>query len=112
MAQIRYDEKGKYFTNFVTKYPVQAVIQTSRHRIRGEIHVRIGERVKDELDRPKQFLAVTNAVVYDEEGKPLFERPFLSVNRDHIIWVFPEDDDNGGPDVSQEDDSRLSGGNA
>ncbi len=93
MAQIRYDEKGKYFTNFVSKTPVQAIIQTAHYRIRGEIHVRRGERVKDELDRSEQFLAVTNAVVYDEEDNVLFERKFLSVNRDHVIWVIPERED-------------------
>ncbi len=99
MAQIRYDEKGKYFTNFVSKTAVQAIIQTAHYRIRGEIHVRKGERVKDELDRPEQFLAVTNAVVYDEKDNLLFERKFLSLNRDHIVWVIPEQDDRDEPAV-------------
>ncbi len=93
MAQIRYDEKGKFFTNFVTKNTVQAIVQTPRYRIRGEIHVRMGDRVKDELDRPEQFLAVTNAAIYDENDTLLFEREFVSVNRDHIIWVIPEQEE-------------------
>jgi len=93
MAQIRYDEKGKFFTNFVSKNAVQAIVQTSRYRIRGEIHVRMGDRVKDELDRPEQFLAVTNASIYDENDTLLFEREFVSINRDHIIWVIPEQED-------------------
>ncbi len=90
MAQIRYDEKGKFFTNFVTKNAVQAIIQTNNYRIRGEIHVRVGDRVKDELDRPDQFLAVTNAAIYDDADTLLFRREFVSINRDHIIWVIPE----------------------
>lgn len=95
MAQIRYDEKGKFFTNFVTKNTVQAIIQTTHYRIRGEIHVRVGDRVKDELNRPDQFLAVTNAAIYDDTDTLLFRREFVSINRDHIIWVIPEKETGG-----------------
>ena len=47
---IRYDDKGKYFTDVVTKDAIRADIQTLTHRVKGDVHVRIGERIKDELD--------------------------------------------------------------
>ena len=41
---IEFDEKGKFFTNVVTKISVPATIQTTGRLIRGEVHVRKGER--------------------------------------------------------------------
>ena len=58
-----YDEKGKLFTNVVNKRSMAATLQTTTHLIRGFIHIRQDERVKDELDRDELFLAVTDAVV-------------------------------------------------
>ena len=87
---MEYDEKGKFFTNVVTKIPVRATIQTTMQLIRGNVHVRKGERLKDELDRDETFLAVTDASVLDLNGKALFETSFLAVQRAQIIWVRPD----------------------
>ncbi len=84
-----YDEKGKVFTEVVRKQPLPALVQTSMHSIQGYIHVRPGERVKDELDRNELFLAMTNAQVLNAEGKVLYETPFIAVRREQIIWVIP-----------------------
>jgi hypothetical protein len=86
---IEYDEKGKYYTNVVTKLPVAAVVQTTTHLIRGFIHIRQGERLKNELEADEFFLAVTDAVVQDGEGKVLFNAPFMAVQRAQIVWIFP-----------------------
>ena len=88
-----FDEKGKIFTDLITKIPVQAIIQTTSQLVRGKVHVRQGERLKDELDRDEPFLAVTDANVVGEDGQPLFETPFLAVSRSQIIWVIPERED-------------------
>jgi hypothetical protein len=45
------DEKGKIFTEVVTKLPVVVMIQTVIHRLHGNIHIRPDERLKAELDR-------------------------------------------------------------
>jgi len=45
------DEKGKIFTEVVTKLPVPIMMQTTTHRVLGNIHVRPDQRLKDELDR-------------------------------------------------------------
>ena len=48
---LEFNEKGKYFTDIISKVAVPAVIQTVMHRIEGSVHIRMDERVKDELDR-------------------------------------------------------------
>jgi hypothetical protein len=87
---IEYDEKGKIFTDIVSKIAVDATMQTTTHRLRGRIHVRRDQRVKDELDREEAFLAITEVSVLGPDGNVLFEAPFLAVRRDHIVWVIPE----------------------
>ncbi len=93
---IEYDEKGKIFTEVVTKIPVFVTIQTNTHRMRGRLHVRRDQRVKDELDRNESFLAVTEVTVFDADGSVLYEAPFLAVQRTSIVWVIPESNPNGG----------------
>lgn len=87
-----YDEKGKVFTNIVSKRPVTALIQTTTHLIRGNVHIRQGERVKDELDRDELFLAVTEASVLDDAGETLHSAPFLAVRRAQIVWLLPQEE--------------------
>lgn len=87
---IEYDEKGKRFTDIVTKRPVYATVQTTTHLIRGHIHIRRDQRIKDELDLDEKFLAVTDVQVLSADGQVLFQAPFLAIHRDHIVWVIPE----------------------
>lgn len=87
-----YDEKGKIFTQVVTKRPVPVVIQTAQNMIRGTMHVRHDSRIKDELNEENQFLAVTEAVVYNLQEQEMYKTDFLVVNRNHIIWVIPEEE--------------------
>jgi len=85
-----YDEKGKIFTDIVTKVSISATLQTTTHMIRGKVHVRKDQRIKDELDLNESFLAITDVTVLGAEGQTLFQAPFLAVRRSHIIWVMPE----------------------
>lgn len=84
-----YDEKGKIFTNVLQKDPVKAIIQTGEYQIKGCIHVRRGERLKDEVDRCEKFLPVTHALVTAVGGE-IQELEFLLVNLDKIIWLYPD----------------------
>jgi len=86
---MEYDEKGKFYTDVVTKLPVAAVIQTSTHLVRGFVHIRQGERLKNELERNEMFLAVTHAFIHDAEDKVLFTAPFMAVQRSQIVWIMP-----------------------
>ena len=87
---IEYDEKGKIFTDIVTKVAVRATIQTTTHLMRGQVHVRRDQRIKDELDIHEDFLAVTDVTVLGSDGQIIFQAPFLAVRRSHIVWVLPE----------------------
>ena len=87
---IEYDEKGKIFTDIVSKIAIHATIQTTTHLLRGRIHVRRDQRVIDELDLNENFLPITDVSVMGTDGQTLFQAPFLAVQRSHIIWVFPE----------------------
>jgi len=90
---IEYDEKGKFYTEVVKKMPVSAVIQTTTHIVRGLIHVRHEERLKNELERDEKFLAVTQATVHGADDKVLFTAPFMAVQRSQVVWLMPVEDD-------------------
>lgn len=89
---LEFNEKGKYFTDIISKTAVPAIIQTVMHRIEGSVHIRMDERVKDELDRNELFLAVTSAKVFGLDGAVLYEADFMTVSRSQIVWVIPHDD--------------------
>ena len=46
--------------------------------------------LKDELDLPEKFIAITDAVIYSPDGQVLYQANFLAVQRDEIIWVLPD----------------------
>jgi hypothetical protein len=96
------DHKGKYFTDIVTKESLNATIQTLTVRITGKIHVRVQQRLKDELNRDDQFIAVTDAVVTNTRGEVVYRSDFLTVNRDQIVWLSPntESENQSVEDVS------------
>jgi len=86
---VEFDEKGKIFTEVVSKVSIPAVVQTTQQLIRGNIHVRRDERLKDELDREELFLAMTDASVLAANGEILHRARFLAVRRAQIVWVMP-----------------------
>jgi hypothetical protein len=88
-----YDEKGKFYTNVVSKVAVPSIIQTTTHLIRGFVHVRQGDRYKDELETNEQYTAITDASIYDADGKVLFTSPFLAIQRGQIVWIMPANED-------------------
>ena len=89
---IEYDDKGKIFTEVVSKVAIHATLQTTTHLMRGQIHVRRDQRIKDELNMDEGFLAITDVSVLGRDGKALFQAPFLAVRRSHIVWVLPEEE--------------------
>jgi hypothetical protein len=86
---IEYDEKGKFYTNVIQKVAVPAIVQTTKNLIRGMVHVRQDERLKDELENSEDFIAMTNVEVLDGDGKIAFSGSFLAIQKDQIVWVMP-----------------------
>lgn len=93
---IECDDKGKYFTEVVSKIAIPTLVQTTQHLIRGNVHVRRDERLKDELDRDELFLAMTNASILGTDGQVLHQVRFLAVRRAQIVWVMPLEDEEKG----------------
>lgn len=85
-----YDEKGKVFTDVVSKVAIQATVQTTTHLMRGQLHVRRDQRIKDELDHSEKFLALTDVSILGPDGQSIFQAPFVAVQRAQIVWVIPE----------------------
>lgn len=86
-----YDNKGKFFTDIISKNPLDVIVQTATHLVHGTIHIRKDERLKDELDRVEIFLALTEANILNAEGKILYTNDFIAIHRDQIIWVIPNE---------------------
>jgi hypothetical protein len=89
---INYSDKGKIFTDIVSKDAVPALIQTLTHRVHGCVFVRPEARIKDELATADSFIAVTDAIVYDLQGNEIYKTGFMVVNREHIVWLIPDED--------------------
>jgi hypothetical protein len=100
---IEYDEKGKFFTDIISKDVIQSEIQTETHHIRGYVHVRKGDRLSDEINQPNLFLPVTNAEIFNLAGERLYSSNFIAVNREHIIWLMPVENLQGKPDQEIDD---------
>jgi hypothetical protein len=93
------DDKGKIFTDVVPKIAIPAIVQTTQHLIQGNLHVRHDERLKDELDHDKLFLAITDAQVMGPDGEVVHEARFLAVRRTQIVWVMPTRDSDDGEEL-------------
>jgi len=84
-----YDDKGKFFTTVISKKPVPVIIETTKGRIEGFFHIRPEDRIKDELNRSENFVAITDAHMISPDGQVQFRCNFICLNRDQIIWIVP-----------------------
>ena len=69
----------------------KVTILTSTYRIRGHIDLVPGARVTDFMTGAREFIAVTNAEVWELQpgGRQVASAPFINVSRDHIEIVYP-----------------------
>jgi len=70
----------------------KVTILTGSYRIKGYIDLLPGARLTDFLREAREFIAVTDAEVYELMigGRQLIAAPFLDVNRDHIQIITPQ----------------------
>jgi hypothetical protein len=67
----------------------RVTILTGTYRIKGFIDLVPGARVTDYLVEAKDFIAVTNAEVWELGDRRIMTAPFLNVSRSHIEIVTP-----------------------
>ena len=65
----------------------KVVILTGTYRIKGYIDLVPGARVTDFMVQAKDFIALTDAEVWELEGRQVFTAPFINVSREHIEVV-------------------------
>lgn len=69
----------------------KVTIFTSTYRIRGFIELLPGARISDFMAEARDFIAVTNAEVWELQpgGRQVASAPFINVSRDHIELILP-----------------------
>lgn len=67
------------------------VVLMGNCRITGSIDLLPGARVTDFLTECREFMAITDAEVWDLSGRKLLTASFMNINRDRIDVVMPED---------------------
>ncbi len=69
---------------------VRIVLLTGHYRIMGDITLAKGTRLTDHIAGSKQFFAVTDAEVTNNEGRQILSAEFIDVHRDHVEIVMPD----------------------
>ena len=102
-TQAKSQELIDAFTKNIEKVAVKVVIHTHSAVIIGEIHarpsLRLGEidiplthRLIDEIINGDQYVAITDADVYDKSSKARLNTKFLILNREQIELLIPWED--------------------
>ncbi|MFH2145833.1 MAG: hypothetical protein ABII75_07410 [Candidatus Omnitrophota bacterium] len=74
---------------------VEVVIFMQSSRIEGKLHLPSGGRLTDYLALgERKFVPITDAAIFIIPGNELmYSVPFLSINKDFIIYIFPKKQD-------------------
>ncbi len=97
MKDLRIDEKGKFFTTHVSKRMVKVATATQGNIFRGTMHLMLDNRLKDEMNNGERFLAMTDVQVYALDGTtPIYSAPAVVLNKEQIVWVIPQGNDDDG----------------
>jgi len=69
----------------------KVTIFTSSYRVRGFIELVPGARITDFMAEARDFIAVTNAEVWELQpgGRQVASAPFLNISRFHIEIILP-----------------------
>jgi hypothetical protein len=74
----------------------RVIILTGHYRITGFISVQPEARVTDYICESREFIAVTDAEVWDHDQRKVAVSRFLNLNREHIEMIMPEESVTGG----------------
>ncbi|MBI5035083.1 MAG: hypothetical protein HZB51_31550 [Chloroflexi bacterium] len=88
----RIDPKGKVFTSHVTKRSITVILSIENTIVQGNVYLMADNRLKDELNDGEQFIAVTDAQIYQPGSEsPMYESSAIIVNKEKIAWIFPKE---------------------
>ena len=73
------------------EHKTKVTILTGAYRVKGYIELLPGARVTDYLVESKNFIAVTDAEVWEMGNRHVLNAPFINVSLDHIQIVTPGD---------------------
>ncbi|OGA06128.1 MAG: hypothetical protein A3I00_01340 [Betaproteobacteria bacterium RIFCSPLOWO2_02_FULL_64_12] len=73
------------------EHRTKVIILTGSYRIKGYIDLVPGARITDYMAEAKDFLAVTDAEVFEISlgGRNVVTAPFINVSRDHVQIILP-----------------------
>lgn len=69
----------------------RVTILSQRHKIEGLIDLIPGARLTDYMNNSNRFIAVTDARIFDHQGKQILEAKFINVLVDNIEVILPSD---------------------
>jgi len=68
----------------------KVTILTGTYRIKGYIELVPGARVTDFMVEAKDFIAVTEAEIWELGDRKIMNAPFLNVSRQHVQIIMPQ----------------------
>jgi hypothetical protein len=78
-------EKGRNGYPVVPKSSVLMTLRLQNHKLTGNLYYGRGQTIKDSIDSDTAFLPLTHVtIIRDQHVYGI--RPFVAVNKEHIIW--------------------------
>jgi len=68
----------------------KVTILTGTYRIKGYIELMPGARVTDFMVEAKDFIAVTEAEIWEVGDRKIMSVPFINVSRQHVQIIMPQ----------------------
>ena len=88
----QFEEKGKIYTQKISKDQREVIIQTTKQKISGNIYVQVDQRLIDDLNSSDNFLAVTDVKIFNENENVIYKSNFLAIDVHQIVWILPVDE--------------------
>jgi len=79
--------RGERAFPFVPKSMVPVSVKTDTFTVEGSMHLADRETISDILNRDALFLPITGATIVTKENRFYANRPFVAINKRHIIRV-------------------------
>jgi hypothetical protein len=90
MTTITTERRPNLDFDLVRKTPVPVVVRTNHHFIIGNFFIRPAIRLIDEFINGERFIALTDATVFDVNGRLCYRTKFITISREHVEWVIPK----------------------